>query len=141
MRTEEGIIQILVGAGVGVLAPNDIDPWPIYEGQFPSAADECLVVRNTGGRPPEVKVAINYPAIQVLVRSEPTGYVAASEKAKEVFVALHAIDSAPPDFPELTSCLGATEPNFVGYDEAKRPVWSVNFNCILSKDPEGYRDQ
>lgn len=141
MSVAAGIIEILVGANVGVLAPSDSDPWPIYEGQFPETVEQCIMVRDTGGKPPEVKVAINYPACQVLVRGDPTAYMAVKDKAHEVFVALHAIDASVTSFPQLTSCLSASEPNFLGYDANKRPVWSANFNCIVSLPNEGYRDQ
>lgn len=137
----EGIIEIMVGANLGVLGPGlTTDPWPIFEGQFSETRDQCIMVRDVGGRPPEVKVAIDYPAVQVNVRGDEEGYMAAREKAQEIFVALHAIDSSPTPYPELTSCLGL-QPVFLGYDASKRPVWAVNFNCIVSKDPEGYRDQ
>lgn len=140
MSIASEVVELLVGAGVGSLAPSS-DPWPIYEGQFPESVDQCLVVRDTGGKPPEVKIAINYPAIQVLVRSDAAGYEATKTKIHDVFVALHAIDASTTSFPELTSCLASSEPTFVGYDANKRPVWSANFNCITSTAPEGYRDQ
>jgi hypothetical protein len=141
MTASAGIIELLIGAGVGALAPTTMDPWPIFEGKFPDSEDQCLMVRDTGGPRPEVKIAIDYPSVQVLVRSGKMGYMAAAEKADEVKLVLHAIDSAPAAFPDLTSCLLTGEKTFVGYDAVERPVWSVNFNCILSKPPEGYRDQ
>lgn len=140
MTVGSGIIAILVEAGVGVLAPNTLGGWPIYEGKFPDSEAQCILVRDTGGLRPEVKIAIDYPSVQVMVRSGKMGYLAAAEKADQVKLVLHAIDSAPAAFPELTSCILAAEKTFVGYDSDERPVWSVNFNCILSKNPEGYRD-
>jgi hypothetical protein len=139
MTPAAGIIEILVDKGEGALAPTT-DSWPIYEGQFPETTQQCLMVKDTGGRPPEVKVAIDYPSVQILVRGGQEDYMAVREKAQDVFVALHAIDSSPTPYPELTSCLGLA-PVFLGYDANKRPVWAVNFNCIVSKSPEGYRDQ
>lgn len=140
MSVAAGIIELLVGANVGVLAPSTLGAWPIYEGQFPETQEQCIVVRDTGGKPPEVKIAINYPACQVLVRSDTAGYDAARTKIHDVFVALHAIDASGTSFPSLTSCLSSSEPNFLGYDANKRPVWSANFNCIVSLASEGYRN-
>jgi hypothetical protein len=140
MRTAEGIIELLVAANVGALAPNSLTPWPIYEGQLPETVDQCILVRETGGPRPEVRVAIDYPSIQVLIRGDKEGYVATSEKADKVKLALHAIPTPVQEFPELASCVLTAEKTFVGYDSNKRPVWSVNFNLILGKDPEGYRD-
>jgi hypothetical protein len=139
MTVAAGLIEILVAANVGALAPSP-DPWPIYEGDFPETVDQCLMIRDTGGRAPEVKIAIDYPTVQVLVRSGKAGYAVAADKADEIKLVLHAINSAPAQMPELTSCLLMGEKTFVGYDVNKRPVWSVNFNLILSKDPEGNRD-
>jgi hypothetical protein len=139
MTVAAGIIELLVAANVGVLAPGP-GTWPIYEGKFPDDTDQCMMVRDTGGPRPEVRVAIDYPSVQVLVRSGKSGYIAAAGKADEVKLALHAIPSAPAQFPELTSCLLAGEKTFAGYDTDERPIWSINLNCIVSKDPEGYRD-
>ena len=139
MTVAAGIIDLLVAANVGVVAPTN-NAWPIYEGTLPAEVDQCIVVRGTGGPRPEVRVAIDYPSIQVLVRSKVTGYQAAADKVDEIKLALHAIPSAPTEYVVLTSCLLAGEPTFVGRDEKDRPMWSANFNCIVSHDPEGYRD-
>ena len=139
MRPEAGILDILANAGVGVIAPTP-NPWPMFEGQLPADPDQCIMVRKPGGPRPEVKIAIDYPSIQVLVRSTRQGYDEASDKVEEIKLALHAIPSSPVQFPDLTSCLLAGEPAFTGYDENNRPIWSANFNCIVSKNPEGYRD-
>jgi hypothetical protein len=139
MRPAEGIIQVLLAAGTGTLAPDGT--WPIYEGQFPTTGDDqCILVADRGGRSPEVRIAIDYPSIQILVRSSKQGYVAARAKSDEVFLALQGIPSEPASYPELTSCVAAGGITFVGYDENERPIWSQNFNLIVSKAPQGHRD-
>jgi hypothetical protein len=137
MSPTEGIIDILVAAGVGVIAPGN--PWPIFEGQLGSA-DRCILVREPGGRTPEVRIAVNYPTIQVLVRGAKADYAVTRDKAEEVFLALQAIPSSPAQWAELTSCIAVGGITYVGQDVNERPQWSLNFNLIVSNDPEGYRD-
>jgi hypothetical protein len=141
MRVAEGILNILVTANVGVIAPTD-DDWPMFEGKLPDEPDQCIMVKSAGGRTPEVKIAINYPSTQVMVRGTRggAGYPDSEVKAQEVFVALQAIDTPNDDYPDLDSCTAISEPAFIGHDAQERPVWSCNFNLITSKDSEGYRN-
>lgn len=137
MRPSTGIADLLVAAGVGVVAPGT--PWPISEGDWVTA-DRNIMVREPGGRTPEVRIAINYPTIQVLVRGSKADYAITRDKAEEVFLALQAIPSAPAEFPDLTSCCAVGGVTWAGRDVNERPQWSLNFNLIVSKPPEGHRD-
>lgn len=139
MIPTDGIAAILAAAGIGEIPPA-AGNWPIYEGQFPSEIDQCLMVREFSGRTPEVRIAIDYPSVQILVRGTERGYVTAREKIEEVFLALQGIPSGPAEYPELTSAVAVGGRTFAGYDEKGRPQWTVNFNLIESKDPEGHRD-
>jgi hypothetical protein len=140
MTPEEGITEVLEAAGLGEAAPT-ANPWPIFEGQFPEETSQCILVKVNGGRQPEVRIAIDYPSLQILVRSSKMNYVAARDKAQAIFDALQGIPSAPAAYPELTSVVAVNQPIFVGYEQdAERPVWSLNFNTIISKAPVGHRD-
>jgi len=139
MSPEEGVTAILVAEGAGVAAPSP-GLWPIFEATFPDQTNQCILVKVTGGRQPEVRIAIDYPSMQILIRSMPQNYIVARAKAEEIWQILQAIPSEPPAYPELTSAVAVTQPIFVGYDEEDLPVWSVNFNLIISKPPEGHRD-
>jgi hypothetical protein len=135
-----GIADILVAANIGIaISPASGNNWPLFEGEMGSV-DRAIMVRENGGRTPEVRIAINYPTVQVLVRGTRSDYAVAREKAEEVFLALQAIPSGPAEWPELTSCCAVGGVTFAGRDEQERPVWSLNFNLITSKDPEGHRD-
>lgn len=140
MTPGTGIVELLAALGVGNIAPHAT--WPIYESQFPTDDNvaRCIVVREVGGRSPEVKLAIDYPSVQVLVRGGAQDYMATRAKIEEVFLALQAVPSGPVAYPELTSCVTRGGRTFVGYDEVNRPVWSLNFDLIESKAPEGNRD-
>jgi hypothetical protein len=139
MIPTDGITAILVAANVGVIPPAAGD-WPIYEGQFPSEVDQCIMVREFGGRSSEVRIAIDYPSVQILVRGTERGYVTSRAKIEDIFLALQGIPSAPAEYPELTSAVAVGGRTFAGYDEKGRPQWTVNFNLIESKNPQGYRD-
>lgn len=134
----EGIADILLAKGV-VSNPGQ-GVWPHYLGILPTGVDQAVGILDRGGPSPEVLVAIDYPSVQILVRSAKNGYVACRRKAETIFEALQAIPGGGAEFPELTSCVAVGGITFVGYDTNERPVQSLNFNLIVSKPPEGYRD-
>jgi hypothetical protein len=138
-----GIADILIAANLGIMpvATMAVNAWPIYSGQLPTARDQAIAVIDRPGLMPEVKVAIDYPSVQLLIRSSRVGYIAARTKAEELFNALQAIPDGGAHFPELTSCVASTGIVFAGFDPSERPVHSLNFNLIVSHPaPVGYRD-
>lgn len=135
-----GIADILIAAGIGV-NPSMAAVWPIYIGRLPTDKDQAIAVLDRAGRTPEVKIAIDYPSVQLLVRSVKTGYQTTRLKAVAIFNALQAIPDGGAAFPELTSCVAATAITFAGFDPSERPVQSLNFNLIVSFPATvGYRD-
>lgn len=97
-----------------------------------------VALLDSGGRGGEVKVAIDYPSVQVLVLGDaaPGGYSAAYSKAKEVFDSLVGIDTPNGIWSNLVSCVALGFINSLGLDEKQRPRMSVNFRLITT--PENY---
>lgn len=109
-------------------------------GGFNGTAQEVTFI-DSGGRAPEVKVAIDYPTVQVIVRGSKagSGYTAAYAKAKEIFDLLQAIPTGPAQYPELASCIAVGFINWLGRDENSMPRFSLNWQLITSSAPIGNR--
>src|SRR6202042_992901 len=100
-----------------------------------------LVVLGTGGKDPEIAVAVDYPTVQLICR----GAAASGQyaQARGVLVAakeaLLGIPSAPTAWPELTLCSVRGDIQDLGYDSSNRPMFSLNLQLIVSYDQSGYR--
>ena len=128
----EGIRDILVTNNVGVFNSQVEEDWAIYISREPVDANETsLTVFDTGGATPNPKWLLDYPTIQVRIRGATNGYKAAWEKAKDVKDALLAntpqtINGDKWDFINI-----AGDINHIGYDEADRPIFTINFRLII----------
>lgn len=136
MNAAEGLYEICEAAGIFGGATN----WKGTIGTFTTDAQQLCFMAGAG-RAPEVKVAINYPTVQVLARGDaaPNGRAALHSKMLEVFNLLHAIPQNPTEFPELTSCLARGDIQDLGRDENQRPLASLNFNLIVTPSSAGNR--
>ena len=130
----EGLKAILEGEGV--FAGN----WYPRIGGL-GTADWCVSLIDSGGRGGEVKVAIDYPSVQVLVRgSSSTGaYSATVAKAQEIYDTLMGIDTPRADWANLTSCVAISNPVWLGKDDKDRPQFSLNFRLIVTPENVGNR--
>lgn len=118
--------------------------WTGYVGML-GQNNNSIAAINTGGRSPEVLVAIDYPTVQILGRGAKSGnsYAVLRSKMEEVKLLLHAINENPAKataFPELVSCLVRGDITDMGVDDAQRPMMSLNFNLITSPTEVGNRD-
>lgn len=100
-----------------------------------------IAVIDSGGRSGEVKIQIEYPSVQILVRGSPGqgGYDAAYDKAEKIHAALQGIPQNPVQFARLTSCVAIGFINWLGRDESDRPQFSLNFQLITSPATQGNR--
>lgn len=132
----EGLKDILVDAGVVAGATG----WTWKVGGLGSGENEIAII-DSGGRGGEVKVAIDYPSVQILVKGakEAGGYTAAFTKAREVYDALQGIDNPNGVWDELVSCVAVNQPAWLGRDDADRPQFSLNFRLITEPSNQGNR--
>jgi len=130
MTPAMGIKAILEVATPTILSTT----WPAKVGRVPKAPDQVVVLMDSGGRPPEVGVGIDYPNVQVIVRGskDSGGYLESYNKALDIKNELLAIPSAPTAWPELTSCVCRGDITAMGYDENDRPLWSLNLALITT---------
>lgn len=116
--------------------------WAIKVNEMPSAPDQIVMIRDTGGPPSEVKVAIDYPTIQILVRGKDGGenYAIAYDKAKEIWNAIVAIPSRPAAYEKLTSVTPRGHIVPIGTSDNNRPTLSMNFQLITWDEATPNRD-
>lgn len=137
MSPADGILAILVDAGIVSTG------WVGRVGALHTQAnqDQSIAVLDNGGRGAEVKVAIDYPTVQVLIRGSKAagGYSAGYAKAEAVLAALQGIDQNPSAYPNLVSCVVRGGITGIGRDENDRPLFSLNFNLITNPSDAGFR--
>ncbi|MEB3029726.1 minor capsid protein, partial [Parvimonas micra] len=87
-----------------------------------------VVFQDSGGRPPEVAIAIDYPTVQLLFRG--LKYSETYKKAADIKAKLHALEQKsggePNDFyPELVACLVRGDITPLGQDDKNRFMFSL----------------
>jgi len=104
-------------------------------------APNVVAFLDTGGRGGEVKVAIDYPSVQVIAQggTGEGGYGDAYTKARALYDALMAVDTPHVAWPYLVSCVAINQPLWLGKDDAGRPQFVVNFQLITTPEVEGNR--
>lgn len=136
MSPAEGIAAILEGRAI---IGGSTGFAPRIGGFFGEGAQvACL---DSGGRGGEVKVAIDYPSVQVLVKGPQGqgGYTAGYAKAQQIYDTLQGISQNPAEFPRLVSCVARGYINALGKDENGHPRFSINWQLIVTPAAEGNR--
>lgn len=113
--------------------------WDFHVGRLTPDPDRQVVLRHSGGPAGEVKVAIDYPGVQILARGARGEYEAAYQILVSVKEALVAHPGAA-EYPEMTSITARGDIVDVGYDDKDRPQFSLNLQLIVTYDTSGYRD-
>ena len=131
----DGIMNILRDPAL-----NLTTGWQFAVGRLSSTPNAQIVARNTGGREPELAVAIDYPTVQLLCRGDKNKYSEAWAKINACKEALTGIPSAPANYTDLTSCIPMGDIVDLGYDDNDRPQFALNFRLIISFDSSGYRE-
>lgn len=106
-----------------------------YPNAFPiskSAKDDCTVVKLTGGFPPSQWTGKKQPSFQVLVRGKASGVAEVEERAYAIHAALLNLNNVTigDDSVVIIRSLNSV-PIFIGNDENNRPIYSMNFDCVV----------
>ena len=110
-------------------------PGVYYPNAFPistSTANECSVVKLTGGFPPSQWTGKKQPSFQILVRGKPAGTAEVEYRAYAIHSALTNINNVTigGDSVVIIRALNSV-PIFIGNDENGRPIYSMNFDCVI----------
>lgn len=110
-------------------------PGVYYPNAFPiskSAVDECAVIKLTGGFPPSQWTGKKQPSFQVLVRGKSAGIAEAETRAYAIHESLLNLTNVTigEDSVVVIRSLNSV-PIFIGNDENNRPIYSMNFDCVV----------
>lgn len=110
----------------------------LYLGRFPAESpDFCTVVAMYTAEPPgftfgDAPVAYDNPRVQVLVRGNPEDYPGAYDLADKIRLALGGIvGNTTIDGIRIMRCQPTGIPNYIGFDAANRPQFTVNFAAMV----------
>lgn len=124
-----GVKDKLVAANIGVWKAST--GWNISIGKLPSKPDTAVAVILGPGLEANPKYLLDYPSVQVLVRGDTNGYVAATEKiqkVKDVLLGLHSQDVNGDRWVQVNA-IGDIIP--LGYQDNDKPMFSMNFQFII----------
>lgn len=131
LSVERQMKDLLAARGVVV------GTWQMFVGKMPALPDTAIAVNKGVGRAGHVKLLVDFPGIQIMVRGGKTGeaYEAAEAKIRECRDIILGIDSKPAEFLTLTSVTERGHISFIGYDESDRPMFSSNYQLIVEPQP------
>jgi hypothetical protein len=125
----EGIRDLLVAANVGVF--NATSGWSIHISRMPNKPDTCITIYDSGGAPSNPKWLLDFPTVQVRVRGSENGYLAAQAKCKDIVDALLGLPSQDVNGDRWVMITQLSAPTFLGYEDNKRPQFSINFQLTI----------
>jgi Bacteriophage minor capsid protein len=128
----EGIKDILVENGIGVFLPQASETdWGISISRLRPKPVKMIAVFDSGGRAPEPGLDINYPSIQLIIRGDSDGYVAAHAKARRCRDVLLGRRSETRGGDIWASITMTSDIIPLAYDDNERPQLSMNFALIV----------
>lgn len=110
-------------------------PGVYYPNAFPvstTAADGCAVVKLTGGFPPSEWTGKKQPSFQVLVRGKANDTSECESRAYAIHEALMNLREITIGDESIVVIRAINSvPIFIGNDENNRPIYSMNFDCVV----------
>lgn len=94
---------------------------------LPDSPDECVGIFDSGGLTPEVNYTYEYCDLQIRVRGNIFCYKNSYILAKNISSYLHGKTERTINLTRYILIKMITEPVFLGLDENKRPLFSINF--------------
>jgi len=125
----EHLKNILVTAGIGAF--GGVLPWAIYISKMPDTPDACITLYDSGGETPNPAWLLDFPSVQVRLRAGENDYQALYQKVKDIVDALLGYPSTDVSDGRLVSIRMDGGPAFLGYEEKKRPQFSINWTLIF----------
>ena len=134
----EAIKDLLVTASVGVF--NAASGWSIRVSRQSDDPDTAVTVYDTAGENSNPRYLLDFPGIQVRVRGDQSGYVAARAKCTDVVNALIGLPSQDIAGDRWVGIWQSGGIISLGYDEKDRPMFSLNFTLIIEPATGTYRE-
>lgn len=137
--TLPAISAALVAAGVGQATAAATDWFIVFQALQDSApaatktiADRQICLYETPGLPPEERLSLDYPGVQVRVRGKPDDYTAVRAKLQDAFNALHSQEVAIGTEFVLFECQNSG-PIQLGPDDKRRPHLAQNYRSTRQR--------
>lgn len=111
--------------------------WTLYIGNMVTEPDQVVVMYDSGGQNPNPRWAVDFVTVQAMIRARPNSYAAGWAKAREVRDYLLGLDSQVIGSDRYVSVICMGDVGFVGYDDGKRPTFSVNYRIIIEPSVTG----
>lgn len=112
--------------------------WELHTGAMPDTPDEVIMLTDTMGLDPNPKWTLDFPACQVMVRGQVSGYLDTYREAKAVKDLLLGVDSfTTGDGDRLVSITQNGDLGGIGRDENMRPLFVINFALIVEPQVVG----
>lgn len=100
----------------------------MFVGDMPNTPNECICLFDTpGGNPSGMVADDRKPNLMVHIRGKKNDYTGSYTKAELVYGALHRVANTVIGSAKYIYILALSDPLFLGYDEERRPIWSINF--------------
>lgn len=110
-------------------------PGTYYLNSFPVsnlALDKSSAVKLTGGFPVSQWTGKSQPSFQVRVRDAKAGQAEGEERAYEIHEALTNLREVKIGSSSVVVIRSMNSvPLYIGDDENDRPIWSMNFDCVV----------
>jgi hypothetical protein len=110
-------------------------PGVYYPNAFPistTTADECSVVKLTGGFPPSQWTGKKQPSFQIIVRGKANGQAEVESRAYAIHESLMNLREVTVGSESVVVIRAVNSvPIYVGNDENNRPLYSMNFDCVV----------
>lgn len=127
------IADILVAANLGALSGSP--QWPIKLGKLSATPDQVVSISDSPGQSPNPKWSLDYPAVQVIIRSKPFEYNVGYTQARAIKDAVIGIDSYTSGDDRIVSTTMLGDVNYIGPDENNRDMFSLNIRLIIESTP------
>lgn len=140
-----GLAQVLINGAVASGFGGTSD-FGVFIGQVPKSPGAVIVLNRAGGLPDNPKWAVDYPAVQAIVRGKENNSDVAYDKIKAIKDALLGRPSgllpavtgiATPDYVTSITLMGNILT--LGRDDSNRALFSVNFRLIVEPATTGNR--
>jgi hypothetical protein len=110
-------------------------PGVYYPNSFPistQAPDVCAVVKLTGGFPPSQWTGKKQPSFQVLVRGSASDIAEVESRAYTLHESLMNLREVTVGDESIVIIRAMNSvPIYIGNDENDRPIYSMNFDCVV----------
>lgn len=105
--------------------------WTSKIGNMVDQPNQLVVFYDTGGQAPNPRWLVDFSMVMVQVRGASNDYNTAYAKIRQVRDSLLGMDSRDVGSDRLVSIVCMGDIGFLNYDDAQRPLFSVNFRVII----------